>query len=62
MQSKDMKKYILNLILIVVSLFLSRAAFYVLDDPEGPNLLIVVLLALVIFLVLRLIIKFLFRK
>jgi hypothetical protein len=35
--------------LTVVSLIASRALFALIDDPEGPNLLIVVALAAVIF-------------
>ncbi|HEX4799454.1 MAG TPA: hypothetical protein VFV22_02890 [Candidatus Paceibacterota bacterium] len=38
-----------SLILAVVSLACSRATFMLIDDPEGPNLLIVVVLAGVIY-------------
>jgi len=36
-------------ILGVVALILSRLSFVFIDDPEGPNLLIVVVLALVLY-------------
>lgn len=39
------------LILGVASLACSRSFFALIDDPEGPNLLIVVVLALAIYLV-----------
>lgn len=38
------------IILAIVSLLCSRAVFFFLNDPEGPNLLIVTVLAAVIFL------------
>lgn len=38
-----------HIILGLVSLVLSRLTFMLIDDPEGPNLLIVVGLALVIY-------------
>lgn len=38
-------------VLAIISLFISRALFTLVDDPEGPNLLIVVVLAVGIFLV-----------
>ena len=34
----------------ITSLILSRSVFLFIDDPEGPNLLIVVVMALVIYL------------
>lgn len=40
---------------IITSLILSRAVFYFIDDPEGPNLLIVVVLAGVVYFLSRLI-------
>ena len=43
-----MKKLPLFLLLII-SLAISRLAFFLIDDPEGPNLLIVTVLAMVIF-------------
>jgi hypothetical protein len=57
-----MNKYILNILLVVVSFGLSRFAFYLVNDPEGPNLLIVTALAIVIFAVLRLGVKLIFKK
>jgi len=57
-----MKKYGLNLILIIVSFALSRSAFFLINDPEGPNLLIVSVLALGIFSVLRLFLKLVAKK
>jgi hypothetical protein len=53
-----MNNITLNILLIVVSFGLSRLTFYLVNDPEGPNLLIVSILAVVIFAVLRLLIKF----
>lgn len=38
-----------SILLALLSLILSRAAFFLIDDPEGPNLLIVVVLAAIIF-------------
>jgi len=40
------------LILAVVSLALSRAMFYFINDPEGPNLVVVMGLAVIIFIIL----------
>lgn len=37
------------IILGVVSLVLSRATFLYINDPEGPNLLVVIVLAAVIY-------------
>ena len=42
-------KKITLLILGLTSLVLSRTAFAILNDPEGPNLLVVFVLALVIY-------------
>ncbi len=39
------------LILLVTSLVCSRTMFFFFDDPEGPNLLVVTLAALIIFCV-----------
>ncbi len=44
----------LNAALLGISFILSRLAFFLIDDPEGPNLLIVSVLALIIFSLLRL--------
>lgn len=41
-----------HIILAIVSLVLSRATFLLVNDPEGPNLLIVVVLAAIIYAVL----------
>ena len=57
-----MDKYILNLILVIASFIISRYTFYLMNDPEGPNLLIVTILAIVIFSILRLIIRFLLKR
>jgi hypothetical protein len=38
-------------VLAIISLLISRALFTLIDDPEGPNLLIVVVLAMGIFVV-----------
>ena len=43
------------LILGLTSVVLSRAIFFLIDDPEGPNLLIVMVLAAFIFLLLLLV-------
>jgi hypothetical protein len=42
----------LLLILGIVSLVLSRVTFMFINDPEGPNLLVVLGLAAIIFVVL----------
>lgn len=47
--------HISNLLLAILSLAVSRGLFYLIDDPEGPNLLIVTVLAIIIFSTLRLI-------
>ncbi len=39
-------------ILAVASLVISRGVFFFINDPEGPNLLVVVVLAAIIFCVL----------
>ncbi len=36
-------------ILFVVSFAISRFVFFLINDPEGPNLLIVTVLAMIIF-------------
>lgn len=38
------------LILAITSLVFSRAMFWFIDDPEGPNLLVVTVLALIVYL------------
>jgi hypothetical protein len=47
-----MKRNISLLVLGVVSIGLSRATFFFVNDPEGPNLLVVAGLAVIIFAVL----------
>jgi hypothetical protein len=37
------------IILFVISMFVSRSMFFFIDDPEGPNLLIVTVLALILY-------------
>jgi hypothetical protein len=51
----------LLIILGIVSVVSSRAVFALINDPEGPNLLIVLALALVIYFVL-LIMIYVFQK
>jgi amino acid permease len=43
--------------IIITSLLLSRSIFFFIDDPEGPNLLIVSVLALFIYIVIYFIYK-----
>jgi uncharacterized membrane-anchored protein len=43
-----MKKTTL-LILAITSLICSRTVFFIFNDPEGPNLLVVVVLAAILF-------------
>lgn len=57
-----MPKYISNFILIIISLTISRLVFYFINDPEGPNLLIVTLLAIVIFSILYLVKRIILKK
>jgi hypothetical protein len=45
-------------LLALVSLVISRVLFSTVNDPEGPNLLIVVVLASAIYIVLLAIYKF----
>lgn len=47
-----MKKYSLQIILAIVSMISSRLVFLFINDPEGPNLLIVTVLAIPIYLFL----------
>jgi len=42
-------------ILLIISFTISRFVFFLIDDPEGPNLLIVSALAMIIFVPLTLI-------
>jgi len=37
------------LLLVVIALVCSRALFFFFNDPEGPNLLIVTVLALILY-------------
>jgi O-antigen/teichoic acid export membrane protein len=39
----------IHIILIITSLLLSRSIFFFIDDPEGPNLVVVIGLALIIY-------------
>jgi hypothetical protein len=47
----NIKQYIPYLILVVTAMNLSRGIFYLFNDPEGPNLLIVSVFAAIIFAV-----------
>jgi hypothetical protein len=48
--NKVMKQKKLPLfILLILSFTISRFVFYLINDPEGPNLLIVTVLAMIIF-------------
>jgi hypothetical protein len=42
-------KKVLLLILVVTSMVCSRALFFFIDDPEGPNLLVVTVMACIIY-------------
>jgi uncharacterized protein (DUF486 family) len=42
-------------ILIIISFSISRFLFFLVNDPEGPNLLIVTVLAMIIFVPVSLI-------
>lgn len=42
-------KKITLIILLVISFAISRFVFFLVNDPEGPNLLIVTALAVIIF-------------
>jgi membrane protein YdbS with pleckstrin-like domain len=53
-QSAYMRKVII-FILLIVSFAISRLLFFLVNDPEGPNLLIVTVLAMLIFVPLFLI-------
>lgn len=43
------------LILLIISFAISRFVFFLINDPEGPNLLIVTVLAMLIFVPISLI-------
>jgi len=43
------------LVLLIISFTVSKFVFFLINDPEGPNLLIVSVLAIIIFLPLTLI-------
>jgi hypothetical protein len=47
----NIKQYIPYLVLVVTAMNLSRGIFYLFNDPEGPNLLIVSVFAAIIFAV-----------
>lgn len=47
--NKYMKKVSL-FVLLIISFAISRFLFFLVDDPEGPNLLLVTALAVVIFM------------
>jgi len=49
------------LILGIASVVCSRAVFFFINDPEGPNLLVVMVLAVLIFFI-SLGVYFLFKK
>lgn len=42
-----------NILLLIVAFVCARGIFFLIDDPEGPNLLIVTVLALVLYTILR---------
>ena len=42
-------------VLLIISFTISRFVFFLIDDPEGPNLLIVTVLAMLIFVPISLI-------
>lgn len=48
-------KKVALLILLIISFAISRLVFFLIDDPEGPNLLIVSVLAMLLFAPLSLI-------
>ena len=45
----ESKKTSLLLLLVITAFVLSRALFFFFQDPEGPNLLIVTVLALILY-------------
>ncbi len=38
-----------KIVLFIISMLCSRALFLLVDDPEGPNLLIVTMLAVILY-------------
>lgn len=44
-----------SIILAIISILVSRALFLLIDDPEGPNLLIVMVGAVIVYVVLLII-------
>jgi len=58
-----MKTTVVKLVILpIISLICSRTFFWLVDDPEGPNLLIVVALASIIYLFLLSVFFWLFKK
>ncbi len=56
-------KKIYMLIIFLISFIASRLVFYLIDDPEVPNLLIVTILAVIIFTpLLSIYLRFLRKK
>lgn len=53
-QSTEMRKVFI-FILLILSFAISRLLFVFVNDPEGPNLLIVTVLAILIFVPLSLV-------
>lgn len=51
MKSKKVSLFIL----LIISFTISRFTFFLIDDPEGPNLLIVSVFAMLIFVPLSLV-------
>lgn len=49
------KKKVALFILLIISFTVSRFVFFLVDDPEGPNLLIVTVLAMLIFVPISLV-------
>jgi hypothetical protein len=52
--SRSMKKAPL-FILLIISFAISRLVFFLINDPEGPNLLVVSILAMLIFVPISLV-------
>lgn len=46
---KVAQKILILLALLLLSFAISRFVFFLINDPEGPNLLIVTVLAMIIF-------------
>ena len=49
------KKKVTLFVLLILSFTISRFVFFLINDPEGPNLLIVTVLAMIIFVPISLI-------